>query len=106
MYVSMKELLTVWWLLYVTNGLKGGTGERVSLLGGSSLGYLFPEGLGQAALQEVSACLELLVVLRVFRAAVIKDGNHRRCLPSRLLLAHRGPFGACETENTAALDEI
>ena len=102
----MKGLLTIWRLLHVNNRLEGGTGEGVRLLGGSGLGYLFPEGLGQAALQEVSARLELLVVLRVFRAAVVKDGDYCRRLPSRLLLAQRGPFGACETENTARLDEI
>lgn len=100
----MNEQPTGWWLLHVYNWLKGGAGERVCLLGGSGLGYLFPEGLGQTALQELSACPELLVILGVFRAlaaALIKDGNHRRHLPSSLLLAQRGPFGACEKKNTA-----
>lgn len=81
------------------NWLKGGTGERVCLLGGSGLGYLFPKGLGQATLQELSACPELLIILGVFRAlmaALIKD----RHLPSSLVLAQRGYFGACEKENT------
>lgn len=104
--ISMKP--TVGWLLHVYYWLKGGTGERVSLLGGSSLGHLFPEGLRQATLQELSACPELLIVLRVFRvlaAALIKYGNHSWPLPSSLFLAHWGHFGACEKENIAPIDE-
>lgn len=102
----MIYIITVWWLLRVCNCLKGGTGEGIRLLGGSCLGYLFPEGLGQTALQELSACPELLIVLGVFRAlvaALVKDGNHCRDLPSSFLLALRGHFRACEDENTASL---
>lgn len=48
--MSVKEQLTLWLLLDVSNSLKGGAGQRVGLSGCSCLGDLFPEGLGQAAL--------------------------------------------------------
>lgn len=85
MCISMTERPTICCLLHVYNWLKGGTGEGVCLLVGSGLGYLFPKGLGEATLQELSACPELLIILGVFRAltaAFIKDGH----LPSRFLL--------------------
>lgn len=81
---------TFWCLLNVCHWLKGGTGQRIRLLGGSSLGNLFPEGLGQTALQKLPARPEMLIVLGVFRAlaaAVVKDGDHCRRLPSAFLQA-------------------
>lgn len=104
-----KKQSTCWWLLHVYNWLKGGTGDRVCLLGGGGLGDLFPKGLRQTTLQELSACPELLIILRVFRAlaaALIKDRNHCRHLPSGFLLAQRSHFGACEKEITAPLGEM
>lgn len=85
------------------NWLKGGTRERICLLGSGGFGNLFPKGFGQTTLQELSACPELLVILRVFRALVaafVKNGNHCRRLPRIFLLALRGQLGACERENT------
>lgn len=81
---------TFWCLLNMCHWLKGGTGQRVRLLGGRSLGDLFPEGLGQTALQKLPARPELLIVLGVFRAlaaAVVKDGGHGRRLTSTFLRA-------------------
>lgn len=86
------------------NWLKGGTRERICLLGSGGLGNLFLKGFRQATLQELSACPELLIILRVFRglaAAFVKNGNHRRHPPSIFLLAQRGQLGACERENTS-----
>lgn len=56
---------TSWWLSGVDHRLQGGAGQGVRLLGGGRLGDLLLEGLGQAALQELSARPELLVVLGV-----------------------------------------
>lgn len=69
---------TFWCLLDVHHRLEGGAGQRIRLLGCGRLGDLLLEGLGQAALQELPACSELLVVLGVFRglaAALVEDGR-------------------------------
>lgn len=86
-YVLMTQCRTLRWLPRVHHWLKGGTGDVVGLLGGSGLGYLLPEGLGEATLQELPACSELLIVLRILRAvttAFIKDRYHSRLTPTSL----------------------
>lgn len=97
--------LTVRRLLHVNNGLEGGAGEGVRLPARRRPRHLLPERLRQAALQELFARSELLVVLGGFGAAVVEDGDHGGRLPSALVLSRRRPFGGCEgTRGAVRLD--